>query len=58
VINPSDRRWIKLTLSLSDLPKETVNRIDAAYPQCCVGEDWKRLQKRYTHTDGKEKKHG
>lgn len=57
VDNPADRRWIKLTLSLSDLPQEKVIQIDAAYPQCCVGEDWKRLTQRYTRAEGKEQKH-
>lgn len=57
VDNPADRRWIKLTLSLGDLPEEKVIQIDAAYPQCCVGEDWKRLQQRYTRVEGKEQKH-
>ncbi len=57
VDNPPDRRWIKLTLSLSDLPEEKVMQIDEAYPQCCVGEDWKRLTQRRTRTDAKEEKH-
>ena len=57
VDNPPDRRWIKLTLSLSDLAEEKVMQIDAAYPQCCVGEDWKRLKQRRTHSDAKEEKH-
>ena len=57
VDNPADRRWIKLTLSLSDLPQEKVIQIDAAYPQCCVGEDWKRLTQRHTRAEGKEQKH-
>jgi Fe-S-cluster-containing hydrogenase component 2 len=38
-----DRRWIKLTLSIGDIPRETVDRIDRAYPSCCVGEDWRRV---------------
>ena len=57
VDNPPDRRWIKLTLSLSDLPEEKVMQIDEAYPQCCVGEDWKRLTQRRVRTDAKEEKH-
>jgi len=48
VVNPPDRRWIKLTLGLADLPEEKVMRIDEAYPTCCVGEDWSRLSKRRT----------
>lgn len=56
VVNPPDRRWIKLTLSLSDLPEEKVMQIDEAYPQCCVGEDWKRLTQRRVRTDAKEEK--
>lgn len=44
--NPSDRRWIKLTLSLSDLSEEKVTQIDKAYPTCFLGEDWRRLTKR------------
>jgi NAD-dependent dihydropyrimidine dehydrogenase PreA subunit len=44
--NPSDKRWIKLTLSLADVPEEKVLQIDQAYPACCVGEDWRRLTQR------------
>jgi Fe-S-cluster-containing hydrogenase component 2 len=52
--NPPDRRWIKLTLSLSDIPEEKVAQIDRAYPQCCVGEDWKKVKRRNTHSARKE----
>jgi NAD-dependent dihydropyrimidine dehydrogenase PreA subunit/bacterioferritin-associated ferredoxin len=52
--NPPDRRWIKLTLSLSDIPEEKVAQIDKAYPQCCVGEDWKKVKRRNTHSPRKE----
>jgi len=55
--NPPDRRWIKLTLSLADLPEEKVEAIDRAYPQCCVGEDWKRLMKRRAASPKKEGSH-
>jgi Fe-S-cluster-containing hydrogenase component 2 len=48
LIDPPDRRWIKLTLSIADIPREKVARIDEAYPQCCVGEDWQRVTKRST----------
>jgi NAD-dependent dihydropyrimidine dehydrogenase PreA subunit/bacterioferritin-associated ferredoxin len=44
--NPPDRRWIKLTLGLADVPEEKVLQIDQAYPTCCVGEDWRRLTQR------------
>jgi len=47
VENPSDRRWIKLTLALADLPEERIAEIDQAYPACWVGEDWKRLTQRF-----------
>jgi Fe-S-cluster-containing hydrogenase component 2 len=57
VDNPVDRRWIKLTLSLRDLPEDKVMQIDAAYPQCCVGEDWKRLTQRRVPPNAKEGKH-
>jgi hypothetical protein len=50
---PPDRRWIPLTLSLADISQEKVTQIDQAYPQCCVGEDWKRLTKRKA-TPGKK----
>ncbi len=52
--NPPDGRWIKLTLSLSDIPEEKVLQIDEAYPQCCVGEDWKKVKQRNTDSPGKE----
>jgi NAD-dependent dihydropyrimidine dehydrogenase PreA subunit/bacterioferritin-associated ferredoxin len=57
VENPSDRRWIKLTLSLSDIPEDKVMMIDEAYPQCCLSEDWKRLKQRHAPSEGKEEKH-
>ncbi|MDQ7781388.1 MAG: 4Fe-4S binding protein [Desulfomonilaceae bacterium] len=57
VENPPDRRWIKLTLGLADVPEEVVERIDQAYPSCCVGEDWKRLTKRRSTSDKKEGSH-
>ena len=44
--DPRDRRWINLTLSLDDLSEEKVAQIDEAYPQCHVGEDWKKLKRR------------
>jgi NAD(P)H-nitrite reductase large subunit len=47
VANPPDRRWIKLTLRLADLPEATVAELDRAHPACCVGEDWKRLVQRF-----------
>ena len=56
--NPPDRRWIKLTLSIADIPREEVTRIDEAYPQCCVGEDWKRVTQRPTTSLKKEGAHG
>ncbi len=43
---PKDRRWIKLTISLDDLPEEMVARIDRISPQYHIGEDWKRLKQR------------
>jgi NAD(P)H-nitrite reductase large subunit len=56
--DPPDRRWIKLTLSIADIPREKVIRIDEAYPQCCVGEDWKRVMQRPTTPPEKEGAHG
>jgi NAD-dependent dihydropyrimidine dehydrogenase PreA subunit/bacterioferritin-associated ferredoxin len=55
---PADRRWIKLTLSIADIPRETVARIDETYPDCCVGEDWKRVTQRATKSSEKEGAHG
>jgi len=55
--DPPDRRWIKLTLSLGDLPEEKVARIDETYPQCCVGEDWKKLKRRHNTSLRKEDTH-
>jgi len=55
--DPPDRRWIKLTLSLGDLSEERVAQIDKTYPQCCVGEDWKRLKRRDTSSVRKEASH-
>ena len=55
--DPSDRRWINLTLSIGDIPWEKVDRIDEAYPQCCVGEDWKRVTQRLTTSRKKEGDH-
>lgn len=52
VEDPPDRRWIKLTLSLADLPEEKVIEIDKSYPACCVGEDWRRLTQRRTGKKG------
>ncbi len=46
VENPKDRRWIKLTLRLTDLPEERVAKIDDAHPVFCLGEDWRRLAQR------------
>lgn len=43
---PKDRRWIKLTISLGDLPEEKVAQIDEIFPQYHIGEDWKRLKRR------------
>jgi len=57
VENPPDRRWIKLTLSLADLPENKVIQIDKAYPTCCVGEDWRRLTKRRTGSVKKGETH-
>ena len=57
VDDPPDRRWIKLTLSIADIPRKKVDRIDAAYPQCCVGEDWKRVTQRATTSHKKERAH-
>ena len=55
--DPKDRRWINLTLSLDDLSEEKVARIDEAYPQCHVGEDWKRLKRRHSTSVTKEGTH-
>jgi len=55
--DPPDRRWINLTLSIADIPREKVDRIDEAYPQCCVGEDWKRVTQRPTTSQKKEGDH-
>ncbi len=55
--DPPDRRWIKLTLSIGDIPREKVERIDETYPQCCVGQDWKRVKQRPTTSRGKEGDH-
>jgi NAD-dependent dihydropyrimidine dehydrogenase PreA subunit/bacterioferritin-associated ferredoxin len=52
-----DRRWIRLTLSLADIPREKVVEIDQAYPQCCVGEDWKRVAVRKPTSAKKESGH-
>ncbi len=57
VDNPPDRRWIKLTLSLGDLPEEKVKQIDEVYPQCCVGQDWRKLKQRHVHSAAKEDTH-
>lgn len=54
---PKDRRWINLTLSLGDLTEEMVARIDKTYPQCHVGEDWKRLKQRQPTSATKEGSH-
>jgi NAD-dependent dihydropyrimidine dehydrogenase PreA subunit/bacterioferritin-associated ferredoxin len=54
---PPDRRWIKLTLSLGDLKEDTVARIDETYPQCFVGDDWKRLKRRHKPSVRKEDTH-
>lgn len=54
---PPDRRWIPLTLTLADVPEETVRAIDQAYPQCCVGEDWRRLMKRRAPPPAREESH-
>ena len=56
--DPPDRRWIKLTLSIADIPREKVIRIDETYPQCCVGEDWKRVVQRPTTSLKEEGAHG
>jgi bacterioferritin-associated ferredoxin len=55
--DPPDRRWIKLTLSLADIPAEKVAQIDQAYPECCVGDDWNRLTKRRSAPAEKEERH-
>jgi len=55
--DPKDRRWINLTLSLDDLSEEKVAQIDEAYPQCHVGEDWKRLKRRHSTSVTKEDTH-
>ncbi len=55
--DPKDRRWINLTLSLDDLSEEKVVRIDKIYPQCHVGEDWKRLKRRHPASVTKEGTH-
>lgn len=57
VQEPADRRWIKLTLSIGDIPKEAVARIDKAYPSCFVGEDWKRVTQRQSPAAQKEGAH-
>lgn len=48
VEDPPDRRWIKLTLGLAAISEDKVARIDRAYPECCVGEDWRKLTKRFS----------
>jgi BFD-like [2Fe-2S] binding domain. len=55
--NPKDRRWVKLTLSLADIPEEKVASIDKAYPQCHVGDDWKKVTQRRTIPARKEGPH-
>jgi Fe-S-cluster-containing hydrogenase component 2 len=57
LVDPEDRRWIKLTLSLDDLAEEKVNRIDEIYPQYHLGEDWKRLRGRSTGSSKEEGAH-
>jgi len=57
VVDPPDRRWIKLTLSLADIPGDKVAEIDRVYPQCCVGEDWKRVANRTPAPAKKEGTH-
>lgn len=52
--DPADRRWINLTLSIADISRERVDRIDEVYPQCCVGEDWKRVTQRGKTSSKKE----
>jgi NAD-dependent dihydropyrimidine dehydrogenase PreA subunit/bacterioferritin-associated ferredoxin len=52
--NPKDRRWIKLTLSLADIPEEKIAGIDKAYPQCHVGDDWRKVTQRRATPAGKE----
>jgi Fe-S-cluster-containing hydrogenase component 2 len=54
---PKDRRWINLTLSLGDLSEEKVAQIDETYPQCHVGEDWKKLKRRQPTSVTKEDTH-
>lgn len=54
---PKDRRWISLTLSLDDLSEEKVAQIDKTYPQCHVGEDWKKLKRRQPTPVTKEDTH-
>lgn len=55
--NPKDRRWVKLTLSLADIPEEKIVSIDKAYPQCHVGDDWKKVTQRRTIPARKEGPH-
>lgn len=50
---PKDRRWIKLTLTLADLPGEQVTRIDKTYPQYHLGEEWNNLQRRHSDSVSK-----
>ena len=44
--NPKDRRWIKLTLSIADIPEEKIAEIDRVYPACHVRDDWRNMTQR------------
>jgi NAD-dependent dihydropyrimidine dehydrogenase PreA subunit/bacterioferritin-associated ferredoxin len=43
---PKDRRWIKLTLSLIELPEDIIAKVDAAYPYHYLAEDWNQQVRR------------
>lgn len=43
---PKDRRWIDLTLSLSDLPEDLITRVAKANPHHYLAEDWNQLMRR------------
>lgn len=45
---PKDRRWIDLTLSLADLPKDLIDKIEKDSPYHYMAEDWKQVMKRKT----------
>jgi Fe-S-cluster-containing hydrogenase component 2 len=44
--DPKDRRWIQLTLSLSDLSEDVIAKLDKAYPYHYLEEDWNQRMRR------------